>query len=247
MISTRLLAALVLGALAGGATSAFAQNDDQVAARAMASRDDLEGVAARGAGNAANVARNRLAQGDFRAGDRIMIQVQGDTALSDTFAVWQDGSLHLPSPVVGTLPLQGVLRSEIQQKVQTFIARFVRNPTVLARPLIRLSFQGDFTRAGFYGVPADAMLTDAFMAAGGTTSNANMSKVKIERGGREFMNTRAVQQAIAEGRTVDDLGLRDGDQLVVPRANQTNVMGTVRAAAVVVSLGVGVLTLGSKL
>ena len=70
---------------------------------------------------------------------------------------------------------------------------------------------------------------------------------KIERGGREFMNTRAVQSAIAEGRTVDDLGLRDGDQLVVPRANQTNVMGTVRAAAVVVSLGVGVLTLGSKI
>ena len=247
MISPRLFAAaLLVAAFAGGATTAVAQSDDQLALRPMATRDDLQGLVARGS-NAAATAQARLAQGDFRPGDRIMLQVQGDTALSDTFAVWQDGALHLPSPVVGTLSLQGVLRSEIQEKMQTFVARFVRNPVVLAKPLIRLSFQGDFARSGFYAVPADAMLSDAFMAAGGTTQLANMSKVKIERGGREFMNTRAVQSAIAEGRTIDDLGLRDGDQLIVPRAPQTNMMGTVRAVAVVVSLGVGVLTLGSKL
>lgn len=234
-------------ALAAGASQAMAQSDDLTVTRAMATRDQLEEIASRNDGNLSGVARTRLTQGDFRAGDRIMIMVQGDTALSDTFAVWQDGALHLPSPAVGTLPLHGVLRSEIQEKVQTFVARFVRNPVVLARPLIRLSFQGDFARAGFYAVPADAPIADAFMAAGGTTTTANMNKVKIERGGREFLNTRAVQDAMAQGRTVDDLGLRDGDQLIVPKASTSNVMGTVRSAAILVSLGVGVLTLSSRL
>jgi protein involved in polysaccharide export with SLBB domain len=235
-------------ALAAGATRAAAQqSDDATVTRTMASRDQLEGIASRGDGNSASAARARLTAGDFRPGDRIMIQVQGDTALTDTFAVWQDGALHLPSPVVGTLPLQGVLRSEIQQKVQTFVARFVRNPVVLARPLIRLSFQGDFAHSGFYAVPADAPLADAFMAAGGTTTTANMDKVKIERGGRDFLNTRAVQTALAQNQTVDELGLRDGDQLIVPKGGGTSVWNVVRGAALVTSLGVGVLTLSKRM
>jgi protein involved in polysaccharide export with SLBB domain len=249
MNSIRLKAAplALIIALAGASQAMAQQSDEQTVNRAMATRDQLEGVASRDAGNASNVARARLAAGDFRPGDRIWVMVQGDTALSDTFAVWQDGALHLPSPAVGTLPLQGVLRSEIQQKVQTFVARFVRNPVVLARPLIRLSFQGDFARAGFYAVPADAPIADAFMAAGGTTTTANMNKVKIERGGREFLNTRAVQSAMSEGRTVDDLGLRDGDQLIVPKNGTGSTMAIVRGAAIITSLGVGLLTLSNKI
>ncbi len=245
MNSIRLKAAplALMMALAGASQAMAQQSDDVTVTRAMATRDQLQGIAARNDGNVSSAAQTRLAQGDFRAGDRIMIMVQGDTALSDTFAVWQDGALHLPSPVVGTLPLTGVLRSEIQQKVQTFVARFVRNPVVLARPLIRLSFQGDFAHAGFYAVPADAPIADAFMAAGGTTTTANMNKLKIQRNGREYMNTRAVQDAMSQGRTVDDLGLRDGDQFMMPKTGTTTTMTVVRSVAVVVSLGVGILTL----
>jgi protein involved in polysaccharide export with SLBB domain len=227
------VAALV--ALAAGPARAFAQSGDATE-RPMATRADLE------ASNTES-ARARLSAGDFRPGDRIIITVQGDTALSDTFAVWRDNALHLPSPTVGTLSLQGVLRSELQDKVQTYVARFVRNPMVRALPLIRLSFQGEYAHSGVYAVPADAPLADAFMAAGGTTTYAAMNKAKIQRNGREFMDSRGLQAAIADGRTVDDLGLRDGDQFVMPKGNGGSTMGIIRGAAVVTSLGVGILTL----
>ncbi len=98
------------------------------------------------------------------------------------------------------MPLSGVLRSELEPKVQAYIARFVRNPVVRARPLVRLSFQGDFAHAGYYTVPVDAPLGDAFMAAGGTTTTADMRRMRLERGGREIMNARTVQDAIASAR-----------------------------------------------
>src|SRR6266850_1195281 len=40
--------------------------------------------------------RARLQDGDMRPGDRVLVDVQGDTALSDTFTVWPDRQLHLP-------------------------------------------------------------------------------------------------------------------------------------------------------
>jgi protein involved in polysaccharide export with SLBB domain len=243
----------VLLALAGGTSRGLAQqaDDNAVVERPMATRADLEGVVSRlesSNGNPMLVgrARARLTEGDFRPGDLVLIAVQGDTALSDTFTVWQDQSLHLPSPAVGSLALLGVLRSELQPKVSTFVARFVRNPTVRARPLMRLSFQGDFAHSGFYAVPADAPLADAFMAAGGTTTTANMGKIHVDRGGRELMNSRTVQEALASNRTVDEIGLRNGDQFVIPKQNPSTLMSTVRGAAIVVSLGVGILTLSRR-
>jgi protein involved in polysaccharide export with SLBB domain len=237
-------------ALAGGARAGAAQQPDDasVIERPMATREALEGALSRlesahGDPMLIGRARARLTEGDFRSGDRIIISVQGDTALSDTFAVWQDQALHLPSPAVGTLPLTGVLRSEIQPKVTAFVARFVRNPMVRARPLIRLSFQGDFAHAGFYAVPADAPLADAFMAAGGTAATANMSKIKAERSGHQFMNARDIQSAISSNSTVDDLGLKDGDQFSMPRQNPGGMGTALRTAAIIVSLSVGVLTL----
>ena len=235
-LSRIVLPVAALVALAAGPARAQAQQAD--ADRPMATRADLEALA-----SSNDRARARLNDGDFRPGDRIAILVQGDTALSDTFSVWRDGALHLPSPTVGTLPLTGVLRSELQDKVQSFIARFVRNPMVRARPLMRLSFQGEYAHAGIYGVPADAPLAEAFMAAGGTTPNANMNKAKVQRGGRDYMDSRQLQAAMADGRTVDDLGLRDGDQFVMPKTGGGNTMAIIRGAAVVTSLGVGLITI----
>ena len=233
--SSRLLSAAIAFLAAAVPARAFAQNTD-ASDRPMATRADLQ------ASNT-DVARARLSSGDFKPGDRIVVTVQGDTALSDTFAVWRDTALHLPSPTVGTLSLQGVLRSELQDKVQSYIARFVRNPMVTARPLIRLGFQGEYAHSGMYGVPADAPLAEAFMAAGGTTVNANMNKAKVTRNGHDLMDSRAIQTAMADGRTVDDLGLRDGDQFVMPKGGSGNTMNIVRGAAVVTSLGVGLITI----
>jgi protein involved in polysaccharide export with SLBB domain len=76
---------------------------------------------------------------------------------------------------------------------------------------------GEVEHPGFYGVPAQAVLSDALMAAGGPTKDAKFADLQIQRDGSRLWSGGSLQQAIGQGFTVDRLGLRSGDQIVVPR------------------------------
>ncbi len=110
------------------------------------------------------------------------------------------------------------------------------------RPLIRISVQGEVTRAGFVAVPVDAPLADVVTAAGGFTREANVDKLRIERDGDRVWEGK-LQQVLTAGRTVDDARLRDGDQLVVPRKGRGTVAEGLRSAWFVVSITGGLIAL----
>lgn len=218
-----LCAAAGLGLLA---TSAAAQEppgtqfDDPLATRA-----ELETFADSLARNASATdsaramldrVRARLRLGDFRPGDRVQLEVVGESTLTDTFTVDPERHLRLPPPTIGTLPLEGVLRIEFEPRVIDYLSRFLQNPVVRARPLLRVSVQGEVTRAGFYEVPADAVLSQPLMAAGGTTARAKMEELRIERDGESIWSGAMLQRAIAAGQTLADAYIRDGDQYFVP-------------------------------
>src|SRR2546425_10492231 len=168
-------AAVVLVALLGAVTPSAAQSGDRPTELGLgATRQALEARAVRleQAGQPADAAREaaairtRLARGDFRVGDRILLIVEGEKELSDTFTVGLGGQLTLP--LIGNLPLEGVLRAELQDHLIHRLPPNLRDPEVRTRAFVRLSVQGAVTHPGYYGVPADALLSDALMAAGGT-------------------------------------------------------------------------------
>jgi polysaccharide export outer membrane protein len=159
--------------------------------------------------------RARLADGDFRVGDRITLVVATEATLTDTFDVREGRVLRLP--MIGDVPLSGVLRSELEEHLRAAIGRFIKDPEVHARSLIRLSLLGEVARPGYYAVPTDMVLSDALMLAGGPTGSAKLTKIRIERSGAPIMGNEGLQQAIAQGRTIEQLSLRAGDQVVVPR------------------------------
>ncbi len=199
--------------------------------------------AARSAGAAQEAAaiRTRLARGDFRVGDRILMIVEGESALSDTFVVGPARQLTLP--LIGEVPLEGVLRAELQPYLTRRLAQNLRDPEVRTTVFVRLSVQGAVARPGYYGVPAAALLSDALTAAGGTTQEANMAKLRIERDGKPIWAGKALQQAIAEGRTLDDAGLVAGDQYVVPRRGGTSTGDVLRFGGYLLTIPVTVITL----
>jgi len=239
-----------LASTTGGVT-AQEWEDTLAVSRPLATRTVLEELSNRlqqqSGSEAARAAlarvRSRLEEGDFRQGDRVQLEVQGEEALTDTFEVGPDRVLRLPSPVVGTLALRGVLRSEFEARVTEFLGRFLQTPVVRARPLIRLSIQGEVERAGVHAVPADAVLADALMAAGGTTPEADMRKLRIERNGEAIWEDDALREALAAGRTVDEARLRDGDQIVVERRRETGLTENLRFLWVFVSLAGGIISL----
>lgn len=230
LINQRLCASLAL-ALLSPLGLLQAQEPAWTAPRVEATREALEGALSRfesaarsrayseelraRARSEAAAIRQRLAEGDFEVGDRVVLSVRGERELSDTFVVALGRVLELPQ--VGEVSLRGVLHSELETYLAAELDRYIREPVVLARALIRISILGSVTRPGYYLLPAETPVADAIMLVGGPTPDAKVNGFWIERGRDRIWQGEALQVAIREGRTIDELNLRDGDQIVVPK------------------------------
>jgi protein involved in polysaccharide export with SLBB domain len=179
--------------------------------------------------------RARLAQGDFRPGDRILLGVDRQASLSDTFTVQAGQVIDLPG--VGEVSLAGVMRGELESRLQQFLVQYVRDPNVRAWPLLRIGVVGAVARPGFYYISADAVVADVVMAAGGPTPQGNLQKVQAERGEQSLLTTGELREAMAAGNTLGELGLRSGDRFVVPQlGGLATAEGALRITTLLLSL-----------
>jgi protein involved in polysaccharide export with SLBB domain len=165
-----------------------------------------------------SVIERRLREGDFQVGDRIVLEVEGEPDLSDEFIVRSGRVVEIP--IVGELPLAGVLRSELQQSVEEHLGGYIRNPRVRTQALIRLSVLGQVGSPGFYMVAADLPVTDALTMAGGPTGNANLLDMRVERGSTRIWDGQSMETAVIRGQTLDQMNLQAGDRIVVPAGGQ---------------------------
>lgn len=164
--------------------------------------------------------RERLDQGDFRTGDRVVIRMEGHPNIPEELPVLPGPRISLP--VWGSVSLQGVLRSELVEHLTREIGRYVQNPMIEAHSLVRLSIQGSVGNPGFYTVPADMLLGEALMHAGGPAGGADLDNIQIERTGERLWSGTELREVIAEGRTLDQMNLRAGDQIFVPAQGTSN-------------------------
>ena len=160
----------------------------------------------------------RLDEGDFQIGDQVALAVEGEPQLTGTFVVAP--GLVLKLPLVGDVPLSGVLRSELQEHMTRQLGQFIRNPVVQARSLIRISIVGMIGKPGFYVVPSESLVTDALMLAGGPSVASDLSRIEIERSGTSIWGGQPLQEAMTQGRTLDQLSLRAGDRIILPAIQQ---------------------------
>lgn len=205
--------AAVLFALLGAVSSAAAQEG-----RALAQRAELErladSLAQHNSGQAAAI-RQRLSEGDFRPGDKIQLRVLSDSAYSGTLTVRPDRTVVLPD--IPPISVAGLLRSEIEPHLSTQLARYLRNPVVQASSLIRVSVIGEAVRPGFYEVSPESPLSEIITAAGGLAGNGDAYRSEIRRGNATLYNRDQLREMLAQGRSLDQVDLRSGDQFVAGR------------------------------
>jgi polysaccharide export outer membrane protein len=150
--------------------------------------------------------------------------------LSGTFIVGPGPALTLP--VIGEISLAGVRRADLEPRLREHLGRFLKNPVVHAKALIRLLIVGEVAKPGIYAVPTDLVLADALMLAGGPTPAAKVTAIRIERGDQRLAEGDRLQAALARGMTVDDLNLRAGDRIDVPRGRDSgSTLRTMSVAA----------------
>lgn len=165
------------------------------------------------------VLRARLMEGDFHVGDQVELFVRNEEELTDTFTVAPGALLVLP--IGGEVELAGLLRSELEPALIQHLGRYIREPQVRAQALVRISVLGEVSQPGFYVLPANVSITEAFTVAGGPTGDADLEDVRVERRGSRVWDGESMEIAMNEGRTFDQMGIRAGDQVVVPEHRST--------------------------
>jgi hypothetical protein len=210
--------------------------------RVFASRAELEAEAvqaeAQHRSSEAWLLRTRLQRGDFQEGDRIVVSLQGLAAFNDTLVVRAGKTVQFPR--MEDLSLEGVLRSELPGKIAGHLARYLRDSTARVVPLVRLAVLGSVRGPGYYFVPADALLSDVLMRAGGPAPDADFGKIEIRRGADVMWSPSDVRTALADGMSVDRLHLRAGDEIQVGEKRMTNWLSTTQIAVSLMSIAFGV-------
>ncbi|MDR0787720.1 MAG: polysaccharide biosynthesis/export family protein [Gemmatimonadota bacterium] len=192
----------------------------------------------------AELIRHRLDAGDFQTGDQIVLTVEGEPTLTAAFSVEAGPALQLPG--IGSIPLAGVLRSELQDHLRQQLARYLRDPVITARSSIRILVSGQVTEAGYKLLPTNTVISDVLSYAGGATSTADIPRIQIERGNEVIWDPAALQVAIVQGRTLDQMNLRAGDHLVVPVLRESTMSSVAKYSAVVIPVVLLIATLAGN-
>lgn len=181
--------------------------------------------------------RQRLRDGDFQVGDRVVVTITSDIVHRDTLVVRSGRFLELPGPIL--VPLSGVLRSELKDRVSTEVLKYVKAREIEVIPLMRLGVLGAVGRPGYFAFASDVPITDAIMGAGGPTVTADFGRSVVRRGTQEYRSAAETRDAIASGLTLDQFGLTAGDEIVVGSRREFNpgtIVGITGALASLVAV-----------
>jgi protein involved in polysaccharide export with SLBB domain len=236
---SRRAAVVALGAVLSVAGETRAQ--DAPAGAGYVTRAELERQAATAAGAEAAAIRERLRDGDFRVGDRIVISTRSSAtlpqpvaeALNDTLVVREGRTIRIPN--VPDFSLAGILRSELEDRLNTHLKGYLRNVDVRVETLVQANISGPVGRPGFTVLAPDMLLTDAIMAGGGIARDADVNRTVIKRDGEVVIDSDSLSVAMQRGATLDQIDFQTNDEIAVGERRNINWRTILTAVSAVAS------------
>ncbi len=176
--------------------------------------------------------------GDFQVGDRIVMRVDVEPQLTDSFTVTAGPAVLLP--IIGSVSLAGVRRDQIEKVLTDAVAKFYRNPVVHARALVRIAILGQVLHPGFYAVPAEMLVPDVLMVAGGPTTDRTGQRDRGQSRRHAIHTRRRYEEGDRARNDPIALGIRSEDQFVVPLASDSE--RTIRIVAEILAIPIAIVT-----
>ena len=168
----------------------------------------------------------RLGQGDSVA---IYVQRFQDFNFQATI----DAEGKITQAVLGKISLQGLTIDEAQERLKQAVSRYIINPIVLlsmtnARP-VQVTIAGEISKPGLYPLtPQSGRVSSVLLAAGGSTERGDLRSVKIRR---SYTNGATDEKEIdlytplKDGTPLPDIRLQDGDVIMIPPIDPTQLNG----------------------
>lgn len=184
-------------------------------------------------------------QSDYVVGaqDVLTVTVYDQADLSGKFKVETDGSFSFP--LIGRVTAKGQTLRKIEEDIRKRLADgFLRNPQVTAAietyQSQRIFIMGEVRAPGAYSLTGDMTVIEALSRAGSTTPSAGdeVMIVRSKAGNASEPLTTPTDDAeiikvnvreLQSGAMSQNVSLRDGDTVVVPKAQAVYVFGQVRA------------------
>lgn len=162
-------------------------------------------------------------------GDVVFVEIFNVSDYSREYEVLSDGTIGLP--LIGSVYVRGMTLNQAAEAISTRYAYYLRRPIISlelrqTRP-IQIAIAGEINRPGSYLVNLDAegapTVTKAIQLAGGITQSADIRTVRIRRPQAQGSTQTSVIEVslwelIRSGDLNQDLRLRDGDSIIVPKA-----------------------------
>ena len=145
----------------------------------------------------------------LRAGDVLKVTVWGHADFSGQFVV--DETNHIQFPVIGDIDAHNVSVAELRDRLRAGLDQLFKQPFVTVEPLFRMAVLGQVRSPGLYTVNPTLSVLDVVAMAGGPTPSGSLNKIQLMRGGE------ALQLSFSKGSSLQDMGVRSGDQIMVGR------------------------------
>ncbi|MEK6609954.1 MAG: polysaccharide biosynthesis/export family protein [Gemmatimonadota bacterium] len=149
----------------------------------------------------------------IRPGDVIKIQVWGHQELSGDFPI--DENYNLLFPLVGEMNVRQMSVTQLREQVRQDLSQLFTQPFVTIVPLFRVAVLGEVVKPGLYSVDPTMTVFDLLALAGGATRSAREREMRLIRSGDQIQVS--IEPSAIARATLRELGIRSGDQLIVPR------------------------------
>lgn len=146
-------------------------------------------------------------------GDIIRIIVWGRDELSGQFQVDEEGKIQYP--LLGEIDLADLSVAQVRDSIRAGLGQLFTTPFVTITPLFRIAVLGEVRNPGLYTVDPTLSVLDLVALAGGNTASGNLNKIRVFRSAGEAEVS--FEEASLRGRTLQEIGVRSGDEVVVPR------------------------------
>ncbi|MFQ6046006.1 MAG: polysaccharide biosynthesis/export family protein [Gemmatimonadales bacterium] len=172
----------------------------------------------------------------LRPGDIIEITVWGQEDYSGQFQIDENGILAYP--MLGEIDTEDLNIAQLRDTLRTGLRLLFAEPFVTITPRFRIAVLGEVRSPGLYVVDPTLSVLDVVALAGGANPVGDLGKIKVFRGGGE---TRvSFEEESLRGRSLQEIGIRSGDEVVVPRRFLTRQDLTILAQLLQIGLSIAI-------